>query len=259
MFSCPYGDRNDLPSKEALRKHVARHKKNNSKPEEKSESISQNQRQTEPVKIQNSEHITHPFSDEYRCEKCLHRFTSLEFAEEHYQKRHVDKIPYSETDQKESIQVAKQNQVENPVNIQDQLNEIARQRAAQLAQARYEPSREGIVKQQLFSIAEPSPQREPEPIVESDRPNETDSKPQSPVIINALKSLFKSKNNQRVSQKPIPETVHFHMQSRGVGVDGLNVSISTQPYFCKTENRYLSWNEFLTCRSLGHEVIYANE
>jgi hypothetical protein len=246
MFSCPYGDRNDLPSKDALRKHVARHKKN-TKPKERAE----------PIKIQDTKKITHPFSDEWDCAVCFHRFSSLEAAQNHYKTRHIDKIHYeskTEPNQKESVQVEK-----NPVNIQDLLNEMARRRAQELRQSLYAPQ-QGIVKQQLYSV-EP----QVEPIVESEsepkqeRPNtEIDVKPQSPVIINALKNLFRGKDKNN-SKQPEPSIERIYMSSRGVGVSGINVSISTQPYFCKTENRYLSWNEYLTCKTLGHEVIYANE
>jgi hypothetical protein len=248
MLACPYGDRSDIPSKNALRMHISR--VHNSK----EKSI-----RAEPVKNQNNEHITHPFSDEWDCAVCLHRFSSLESAEEHYTKRHVQKLPY---------ETAKQSQLEKSINIQDLLNEMANQRAAELAQA----PRDGVVQQNLV-VFEPAPivePREQAPIVESEsreesepkqeRPNtELDSKPQSTAVYDFFKNLFKGKNNHQVSKEPIPETNQIFMASRGVDVDGLNVSISTQPYFCKIENRYLSWNEFLTCKTLGHEVIYVNE
>jgi hypothetical protein len=246
MFSCPYGDRNDLPSKEALRKHVARHKR-------KAEPIS-SQRQTEreePVS-QINEKITNPYSDEWDCAVCLHRFSSLASAQDHYRIRHIDKIPYSETDQKESIQIEKQSQVE----IQD-LNDLAHKRAAELSQSLY-AHREGIVKQQLFPIAEPQiPIVEPREEPKQERPNT--EKPQSEALVDAFKKLGNLLKGQNRQQKPEPERQEIFMAFRGVGVDGVNASISTQPYFCKTENRYLSWNEYLMCKSLGHEGIYANE
>jgi hypothetical protein len=243
MLNCPYGDRSDIPSKNALRMHVSRVHKKTTKPEERAE----------PLKIQDTKKITHPYSDEWDCSVCFHRFSSLEAADEHYQKRHVEKIPY------ESETEPNQREVEKPVNITEYLNELARQRAQELRQSLYAP-KEGIVRQQLFTLSEPSSQT---PIVESEsreesKPREQESeRPQSTAVYDFLRNLFKGKN--KVSKQPIPETRHIFIPSRGVGVDGVDVSISTQPYFCKTENRYLSWNEYLTCKTLGHEVIYTNE
>jgi hypothetical protein len=232
--SCDICGRSEFPNRSAFRQHIYRCRK-------KAKSSPKSVR-AEPLKIQDTEKITHPYSDEYDCGVCFHRFSSLEAAREHYKTRHIDKVPY-ETNQKESIQVEKQ-----ALNTQDLLNEIAHKRAEELMRSRFAP----IVQQQLYSIPEPQVEIKSEPRQESERP-------QSPVIINALKSLFKGKGKTQVTKEPIPETRNIFMSSRGMGVSGLNISISTQPYFCKTENRYLSWNEYLDCKNLGHEVIYVND
>jgi hypothetical protein len=205
----------------------------------------------EPVsKNQNSEHISHPFSDEWRCEKCLHRFTSLEFAEEHFQKKHVQKVPYETEPNKENIPV------KQALNIQDLLNEMAHQRASELAQSRYAP-REGIVKQQLFFI--PEPQVEPREEPKQERPNsEIDSKPQSTAVIDIFKKLgniFKGQNQTRLSKDPIPETTQIFMPNRGVGVDGVSISYNPKPNYCEKCRVWLYDIEVQQHVELGHTVV----
>jgi hypothetical protein len=258
--ACPKCERTDFPSRAARDSHVYRCKKSFSPKSIRAEPSSQNQRQTEraePVKI------SHPFSDEWRCEKCLHRFTSLEFAQEHYKTRHIDKIPYeSETNQKESIHVAKQNKVENPVNIHDQLNEIARQRATQLAQARYYAP-DGVVQQKLYEL-EPSPQKELEPQVEpreepkQERPNTEiiDSKPQSTAVIDIFKRLGDIlKGQNKIQKEPQPELSHIFLINRGVGVDGVNVVWNPKPNYCKNCKLWLYDFEVKQHTDLGHIVV----
>jgi hypothetical protein len=234
--ACPKCERTDFPSRAARDSHVYRCKKN-------PKSYSPKSIRAEPAKIQNSEHITHPFSDEWRCEKCLHRFTSLDSAEEHYQKRHVQKLPY-EPNQKE---------IEKPVNIQDLLNELANQRAAELSQMRYAP-REGIVKQQLFS----EPQQEPQASiveVKSESREESEPRPQSTAVYDFLRNLFKGRNNQQVAKEPQPELTQIFMANRGVGVDGVNVSWNPRPNYCKNDKVWLYDFEVQQHVELGHTVV----
>jgi hypothetical protein len=233
--ACPKCERTDFPSRAARDSHVYRCKKN-------SKSFLPKSIRAEPVKIQNSEKITHPFSDEWDCSICLHRFSSLEAASEHYQKRHVEKIPYTQ----------KENQVEKPVNTQDLLNEIAHQRAEELMRSRFEP-KDGIVQQQLFNA--PSPQVEPAPIVESEeRPNT--EKPQSTAVIDAFKklgNLFKGQN--KIQKEPPPELNHIFMANRGVGVDGLNVAWNPRQNYCKQCRVWLYDIEVQQHVELGHTVV----
>jgi hypothetical protein len=241
--ACPKCERTDFPSRAARDSHVYRCKKN-------SKSFSPKSIRAETVKIQDTEKITHPFSDEWDCAICLHRFSSLEAAEEHYQKKHVQKLSYK----------TNQQEVEKPVNITEYLNELAHQRAAELTQMRYAP-REGVVQQQLFYQPEPvlSPQRESEsqaPIVESDRPNnEIDSKPQSPVIINALKNLFRGKGKMQVVKEPQPELTQIFMANRGVGVDGVSIAWNPRPNYCKNDKVWLYDFEVQQHVELGHTVV----
>jgi hypothetical protein len=243
--ACPKCERTDFPSRAARDSHVYRCKKN-------SKSCSPKSIRAEPVKIQDTEKITHPFSDEWDCAVCLHRFSSLEAAREHYKTRHIDKVPYSETNQKE-------NQVEKQVNVQDLLNEMARRKAAELSQMRFAP-REGIVQQQLFSEPQQEPQivepREQAPIVESE-PRQESERPQSTAVYDFFKRLgdiFKGRNNQQVSKEPKPELNQIYMASRGVGVDGLNIAFNPKNNYCKNDRIWLFDIEVKQHTDLGHIV-----
>jgi hypothetical protein len=241
--SCDICGRSEFPNRAAFRQHIYRcRKKAKSSPKFiRAEPASQSQRQTEPVKI------LHPYSDEWDCAACLHRFSSLESAQDHYEKRHVQKIPY-ESD------AAQQNQVEKPISITDQLNEMANQRAQELSQVRYAP-REGIVKQQLFTIVEP---REQAPIVESEsEPRQESERPQSTAVIDIFKRLgdiFKGKNNQ-VAKEPQPEFFPIFMANRGVGVDGVSISWNAKPNYCKNCKVWLYDIEVQNHVELGHTVV----
>jgi hypothetical protein len=226
--ACPKCERTDFPSRAARDSHVYRCKKNS-----KSKSI-----KAEPVKIQDSEHITHPFSDEWDCAVCLHRFSSLESAEEHYKTRHIDKVPYeSET--------AKQSQLEKQVNITEYLNKLANDTADKLSRERF-----GVVQQQLFYQPEPSPQA---PIVESEpSPNtELDSKPQSTAVYDFIKNLFRGK---RQSKMPQPELNQVFMANRGVGVDGVAIAWNPKPNYCEKCRVWLYDIEVQEHINLGHNV-----
>jgi hypothetical protein len=240
--ACPKCERTDFPSRAARDSHVYRCKKN-------SKSCSPKSIRAEPIsQSQNSEHISHPFSDEWRCEKCLHRFTSLESAEEHYQKRHVEKIPYKTEPKEKEIP-----QVEQALSTQDLLNQLARQRAEELMRSRFAPQ-EGIVKQQLYSL--PEPQVEPREQESETRPNnEIDSKPQSPVIINALKSLLRSKGKMKVDKEPQPELTQIYMASRGIGVDGVNVAFNPKPNYCRDCEEWIYDFQVKQHTDLGHVVV----
>jgi hypothetical protein len=214
--ACPKCERTDFPSRAARDSHVYRCKKNSKSFSPKAEPVSQI-----------NEHILHPYSDEWDCAACLHRFSSLQSAEEHYKTRHIDKLPYeSET--------AKQSQLEKQVNITEYLNKLANDTADKLSRERF-----GVVQQQLFYQPEPVPSPQA-PIVESDRPNnEIDSKPQSPVIINALKNLFRGKGKMQVAKEPQPELNQIFIASRGVGVDGVSISWNPKPNYCQNCEEWL--------------------
>jgi hypothetical protein len=245
--ACPNPNcaRREFSSRSARDNHVYRYKQKGYCPNENRKSHTS---RAEPVKI--NEKITHPFSDEWDCAVCLHRFSSLESAEDHYKTRHIDKVPYETEPNQENIPV------KQALNIQDLLNEMAKQRAEELMRARFD----GIVKQNLVVFEpEPSPQREPEsqaPIVESDSPNnEIDSKPQSPVIINAIKNLFRGKGKMQVSKEPQPELNQVFMANRGIGVDGVSISFNPKPNYCKNDKVWLYDIEVQQHVELGHTVV----
>jgi hypothetical protein len=234
--ACPKCERTDFPSRAARDSHVYRCKKN-------SKSFSPKSIRAEPVS-QINEHILHPYSDEWDCAACLHRFSSLQSAEEHYKTRHIDKVPYA-TNQQERIQV------EKPVNIQHLLNELANQRAQELSQARFAP-RDGVVQQNLVVFEpEPSPQA---PIVESDsREKEQESeRPQSTAVYNFLKNLFRGKGKMQVAKEPLNQ---IFMANRGVGVDGLTVAWNPKPNYCKNDKVWLYDIEVQQHVELGHTVV----